>query len=60
MAINSEKAFSHSSDAMLADLVFWRTSSILLNLNGFLVLFKNQRKEPDCVKIKYNFTEKET
>lgn len=59
IAINSDKAFSHNSDAMLAGLAIWRTSSVLLNSDGLLVLFRNQSKEPDCVKT-YNFTQKET
>ena len=59
IAINSDKAFSHSSDAILASLAIWRTSSVLLNSDGLLVLFRNQSKEPDCVKT-YNFTQKET
>lgn len=59
IAINSDKAFSHSSDAMLAGLAIWRTSSVLLNSGALLVLFRNQSKEPDWVKT-YNFTQKET
>lgn len=56
IAINSDKAFSHSSDAMLAGLAIGRTSSLLLNSGGLLVLFRNQSKEPDCVKT-CNFTQ---